>query len=129
MSAVGWVGIAASVVLPLAIVAVVFGRIFRGMADRKALLQTGVRANARITDIRQTGTTLNNQPGCEIGLMITPTGGPPYAAKVTQFVLTRRAPAPHAWGRAHRAGRPQEPRSCGDRGLRACADDDRSRGG
>ncbi len=33
MSAFGWVGIAASVVLPLAIVAVVFGRIFRGMAE------------------------------------------------------------------------------------------------
>jgi hypothetical protein len=87
MPSFAWVGIAAGVVVPIVIVVLVFGRIFRGMADHKALLQTGVRANARITDIRQTGTTLNNQPGCAIGLLITPTGGgQPYAATVTQFV-------------------------------------------
>jgi hypothetical protein len=86
MSILGWAGIGASVLLPLVIVVVVFGRIFRGMADRKALLQSGVRASAKITDIRQTGTTLNNQPGCELTLLVSPVGGHAYTAKVTQFV-------------------------------------------
>ncbi len=55
---------------------------------RKQLLQTGLQANAVITEIWDTGMTINNQPQIGIKLQVTPQTGMPYIVE-TKVVISR----------------------------------------
>lgn len=56
------------------------------------LWETGVRAPATIADIRDTGTTINNDPLAEIVLRVTPEGEEPF--EVRRKVLVSRLELP-----------------------------------
>src|SRR6266542_1536978 len=71
---------------------VIFGWVFGGLylrgRKRKRLLQTGIQANATITEIWDTGVTVNNQPQIGIKLQVTPQTGMPYIVE-TKVIISR----------------------------------------
>ena len=57
------------------------------------LLKEGVRARAVVTTLDQTGTFINNQPECDVGLSIQPPeGGEPFNSSIRQVVLLTDIP-------------------------------------
>jgi len=63
-----------------------------GASKRNALLKTGVQARAVITSLDQTGTYINEQPKCRVGLRVEPAGGAPFEATAVQIVLLTQIP-------------------------------------
>lgn len=63
-----------------------------GQAKNRRILANGVSARATITALDQTGTTINNQPKCHIGLRVEPKDGDPFDAVATQLVLLTQIP-------------------------------------
>lgn len=65
------------------IFAFAFGGVFGSLARRKDLQETGVRAEATITGLKDTGLTVNEiYPVARIQLEVRPPGGHPYQAEV-----------------------------------------------
>ncbi|MCL2778776.1 MAG: hypothetical protein FWD73_12310 [Polyangiaceae bacterium] len=57
------------------------------------LLTEGVRARAAVTSLEQTGTFINHQPECDIGLSIQPPeGGEPFPSSIRRVVLLTDIP-------------------------------------
>lgn len=63
-----------------------------GQAKHRRVLASGVSARATVTSLDQTGTTINDQPKCRIGLLVEPKDGAPFAATTTQLVLLTQIP-------------------------------------
>jgi len=82
-----------SIVCSCGIAAIVLGgtgfflfRLFKGMSQKKQLLQTGVSAPAVIVDVQDTGVTMNDSPQARMTLQVTPADRPPFQAVLTTFV-------------------------------------------
>lgn len=58
----------------------------RSAAEADRITSTGIAGTATVTELTQTGMTLNNQPQVEIGLLVSLPGRKPYAASLKQFV-------------------------------------------
>lgn len=63
-----------------------------GAKKRAALVKTGSQARAVITSLDQTGTFINEQPKCRIGLHVEPKDRPAFEAVATQVVLLTQIP-------------------------------------
>ena len=71
----------------IGVVAFVFGRTFGSQARQHALQKTGVRAEAIVTGLEETGFTINRlYPIVKIGLEVRPPGGQPYRTKVRTMI-------------------------------------------
>jgi hypothetical protein len=66
--------------------------LFTGAAKRKKLIASGVSARAVITSLDQTGTYINEQPKCRIGLRVEPEQGPPFDTAAVQVVMLTQIP-------------------------------------
>jgi hypothetical protein len=77
-----WIITAFSLVIPVVVVV----RLMAGSARKNQLLQSGIPAQARVLNIWETGTSVNNQPQIGIALEVYPQGGAPYQAQTTEFV-------------------------------------------
>ncbi|MFC7879407.1 hypothetical protein [Isoptericola sp. NPDC057391] len=87
--------VVASIALPLTIMGSVMGGM--GLADPKkvaAAKAAGRTALARVTGIKATGSSINDQPVCEIELLVVPRQGRgPYRTTVRQLVNLARLPS------------------------------------
>lgn len=63
-----------------------------GARKRQQLVAKGKQARAVITSLDQTGTYINEQPKCRIGLRVEPKDGAPFDAVATQVVLLTQIP-------------------------------------
>ena len=54
--------------------------------EDKKLLRTGMRANAIVTDVRDTGVTVNQSPRVELTLQVLPDGAPAFELKAKRVV-------------------------------------------
>jgi hypothetical protein len=77
-----WIMMALGMAMPIFFV----GRLFLGSARKNQLLKTGIPAQARIVNIWDTGTMVNNQPQIGVALEVYPQGGVPYQAQTTEIV-------------------------------------------
>lgn len=66
--------------------------ILTGAKKRSALVRTGQQARAVITSLDQTGTYINEQPKCRIGLRVEPASGAPFETSAVQVVLLTQIP-------------------------------------
>lgn len=91
-----WLGLGITI-LVLGITGISFVRVFLPMMKgAKNLMQaqtaaanlrlTGLPAQARITGIQGTGTSINNQPECQLDLDVFRPNAPPYQVRVRQVV-------------------------------------------
>jgi hypothetical protein len=78
--------IVVSAVIPLAITGFVIYIIFKKVNQNKALMATGELAQAQVMQIRETGTSLNNQPEIVLALTVQRQGQPPYQAQAQTFI-------------------------------------------
>ena len=84
MSMMAWLPYVITAVV-LLIVALVVVPMIRRSAQARALLQSGVPAEATILRIWQTGTMLNNNPEIGLELEVRPAGGLPFRAETRLF--------------------------------------------
>ena len=78
-----WDGIVPGIVIGLLVLgtlAMVFRTIMRGPAQRSRLAQIGVSGTAKLLEITQTGTRVNNQPLIKLRLLVSLPDRPPYTA-------------------------------------------------
>src|SRR5262245_27897886 len=54
--------------------------------QRQRIFAAGHPAQARIVQVRQTGTTVNNQPEVDLLLDVFPSNAPPYRARTSRLV-------------------------------------------
>jgi hypothetical protein len=64
----------------------VVGPIMKGQQQQARLLSTGYQAPARVLQVAQTGTYVNNQPQVSITLEVAPPGAHPYHAQLTTIL-------------------------------------------
>ena len=64
----------------------VIWRVMKGMGPNREILQSGIRAQATIRQVWQTGTYLNNNPQIGMQLEVMPPNGAPYVAAVNAVV-------------------------------------------
>jgi hypothetical protein len=76
-------GIAALVIV---FVIIAVGRLVRGGARNRQLLQSGESATATIVELRDTGTTVNDNPQVELVLDVLPAGRPPFRATARTLI-------------------------------------------
>ncbi len=62
-------------VLPLVLAVAAVPYLRRNARRKQGLVQTGARATATVTSVRDTGTTINNSPFVELSLSVQPDGG------------------------------------------------------
>jgi hypothetical protein len=80
-------GLTAAILGVTGIVLVWFGlRARRSAAEADRIASTGIAGTATVTELTQTGMTLNDQPQVEIGLLVSIPGRTPYAATRKEFV-------------------------------------------
>jgi hypothetical protein len=60
-----------------------------GVQDAKALQRTGLRANATILKIWDTGMTVNDDPVIGLQVEVKPDGRPPYVATIDRALISR----------------------------------------
>jgi hypothetical protein len=74
-------------VIIIGVVAFAFGNVLGSQARQRALQKTGVRAEATITGLEETGLTVNRiYPVVKIMLEVRPPGGQPYQVKLRTMV-------------------------------------------
>ncbi len=67
--------------------------VMRGAKQTQQLLATGVPAQARILQIGETGTYINNNPAVDILMEVMPQGRPPYQVQTRMVVSLIRLPS------------------------------------
>ena len=90
--------VALSLTIAITIGAIVFGPMIVGGMRAKQVLATGVTAEAKVTQLTDTGVRYNYQPYFAIHLEVMPAGKPPFAAVVKQVLPSGNA-GPYAPGR------------------------------
>ncbi len=90
--------LALSLTIAITIGAIVFGPLIVGHMRDQQVLATGVTAEAKVTQLTDTGIRYNYQPYFAIHLEVMPAGKPPFAAVVKQ-ILTSGNAGPYAPGR------------------------------
>jgi hypothetical protein len=78
--------IVVSTVVPLAFVGLILWKVFQKVGENKALMTSGELAQAQVMQIRETGTSLNNQPEIVLALTVQRQGQPPYQAQAQTFI-------------------------------------------
>jgi hypothetical protein len=71
----------------------IFAGVMRGAKQTRELLATGVPAQARILQIGETGTYVNNNPAVDILMEVHPQGRPPYPVQTRMVVSLIRLPS------------------------------------
>jgi uncharacterized membrane protein len=75
----------------VAVCAAVYWKIIRPILQSRALLKTGMPADAIVIKGRDTGTTVNNSPKVELLLEVRPENDAPFQVKTTQLVSRLQA--------------------------------------
>jgi hypothetical protein len=78
--------IAVSVIVPLAFTGIILYVVFKKVNANKALMASGELAQAQVLQVRETGTSLNNQPEVILALTVQRQGQPPYQAQAQTFI-------------------------------------------
>lgn len=93
-----WI-VAAIIVFTVVILLITFipmlfslGKIFGGWQQTQQLLATGEPAQARVLQLQDTGTTVNDNPQIEVLLEVRPANRPPYQVQTQCFVSRLRIP-------------------------------------
>ena len=73
-------------VVVLVVVFVVVGRMMRGSAQNRKLLQTGEPAQATILQLRETGLRINEQPQIGLQLEVRPANRPAYQTEAKMII-------------------------------------------
>lgn len=84
----------------MAVIWIALGLVFLGIGFRTArkqkddskLLRTGMRADAIVTDVRDTGVTVNQSPRVELTLQVLPDGAPAFELKAKRVVSRVNVP-------------------------------------
>ncbi len=71
--------------ITVAVIFVIY-RVMKGMGPNREILQSGLRAQATIRQVWQTGTFVNNNPQLGLQLEVQPPTGTPYLAQVNAVV-------------------------------------------
>jgi hypothetical protein len=82
-----------SVLIPVAVMVIIFVVIAKKRKARNRLMQSGVSAQAKILQIWQTGMMVNNNPQVGMLLEVHREGQEPYQAQMTQVVSMIRLPS------------------------------------